>query len=120
MAKVKSRLKETGPRHFIREWRKFRGLTLEQLAERIGVTAGALSQLERGVVNYTEPMLEALAEELQTIPGALISWPPEKDGSKAPTAVRTPLHKMADEMSPEDAERVVQMARIMLRTGTNG
>lgn len=120
MAKVKSRLKQEGPRHFIREWRKHRDLTLEQLAERIEVTAGALSQLERGQVNYTQPMLEALAVELRTTPGALVSWPPEKDLVGAVSGTKTPLHKLADEVSPEDAERVLQMARIMLRTGTSG
>ena len=120
MAKVKSRLKQKGPGHFIREWRKHRGLTLEQLGERVGVTAGALSQLERGEVNYTQPMLEALAEELKTTPGSLVSWPPEKDSGRAVQPVKTPLHELADQVSPEDAERVLQMARIMLKTGTDG
>lgn len=120
MAKVKSRLKPDGPRHFIRQWRKYRGLTLEQLGERIGVTAGALSQLERGDINYTQPMLEALAEELKTSPGALVSWPPERDDAKAVQQVRSPLHKLADEMSPENAAKLVRMAEIFLKDGTNG
>lgn len=122
MAKVKSRLKHTGPCHFIREWRKHRGLTLERLAERVGVTAGALSQLERGEVNYTQPMLEALAESLQTTPGALVSWTPDRQpgvqGSNTPE--QSALHRLADQISPEDALKLVQMAQIFLRDGTNG
>lgn len=121
MAKVKSRLKHTGPRHFIREWRKFHGLTLEQLAERIEVTAGALSQLERGQTNYTQPMLEALARELKTSPGALVSWPPDRDPSRGqPSGPKTDLKRLAEEASDEDAQRLMDMARIMLRTGTSG
>ena len=120
MAKVKSRLKESGPRHFIRQWRKHRGLTLERLAERVGVTAGALSQLERGEVNYTQPMLEALAEELRTTPGALVSWPPDKAPTSQPAGPRSDLHKLADEVSPDEAARLIQMAHLMLRTGTDG
>lgn len=72
MAKVRSNPKPQGQRHYIREWRKHRGLTLEQLAERIDVTHGALSQLERGLVNYTQPMLEALAEALNCRAGDLV------------------------------------------------
>ena len=75
MAKVKSNLKTKRQTH-IRAWRKHRNLTLERLAERIGVTIGALSQLERGDVAYTQPMLEALAYALACEPADLIARPP--------------------------------------------
>lgn len=76
MGKVRTNFKGGPPRHFIREWRKYRNLTLERLAERIDVTHGALSQLERGETNYTQPMLEALADALQCTPGDLVTRPP--------------------------------------------
>jgi transcriptional regulator with XRE-family HTH domain len=76
MAKVKPRFKPEKPRHFIKEWRKHRGLTLEALAERIGVTHGAISQLERGITSYTQPMLEALAEAMYCEPADLIMRDP--------------------------------------------
>ena len=66
----------TAPRHFIKEWRKFRGLTQERLAERIEATHGAISQLERGKINYTQPMLEALAFALSCEPSELLRHPP--------------------------------------------
>lgn len=75
MGKVKPNLK-TRRNTFIRAWRKFRNLTLERVAERIGVTPGALSQLERGDTAYTQPMLEALADALSCEPSDLISRPP--------------------------------------------
>ena len=78
MPKVKTHFKTKGPRHHVRAWRKYRDLTLEQLAERVGVTHGALSQLERGITNYTQPMLEKLAEELRCSPGELITVDPTK------------------------------------------
>lgn len=71
MGKVKSNLKFKR-KTFFREWRKFRGFTLEKLAERIGVTAGAISQLERGDISYTQPMLEALADALNCEPADLL------------------------------------------------
>ena len=78
MGKVKSNLKRRRPT-FIREWRQYRGLTLERLAARVGVTAGALSQLERGLTNYTQPMLEALADALGCEPADLLMRRPGGD-----------------------------------------
>jgi hypothetical protein len=37
-----------GQHHFIREWRKHRGLTQVQLAERVGMYQGNLSKIESG------------------------------------------------------------------------
>jgi transcriptional regulator with XRE-family HTH domain len=42
----------------------------------IGITHGAMSQLERGLISYTQPMLEALAEVLQCEPAHLIAREP--------------------------------------------
>ena len=50
---------------YIRQWRESRGLTLEQLAEAIGVTHPTLSRIENGKVEYTEERLERIADELQ-------------------------------------------------------
>jgi len=79
MAKMRSRLKENGPRHFVRQWRKYRHLTQEQLAERIGSTHGAISQLETGRTSYTQGMLEALADALMCEPADLLMRDPSQD-----------------------------------------
>lgn len=61
---------------FLRDWRKDRGLTLEQLASRIGSTGATVSRLERGQQPYSQPLLEALAEALNCQPADLIMRPP--------------------------------------------
>lgn len=66
-------------RTFIREWRKYRGLTLAKLADRIGMTEGALSMLERGQSGYVQATLELLAEALMTDPASLLMRNPEDD-----------------------------------------
>jgi transcriptional regulator with XRE-family HTH domain len=58
--------------HYIRSWRKFRGLTLEQLAERIGMTHQNLGKIERGLVPYNQVLLEALADQLRCEPADLL------------------------------------------------
>src|SRR5262245_15645125 len=50
-------------RHYIREWRKFRGLTLEQVAQRAGMSVGNISQLERGAQGYSAEGLARIMHE---------------------------------------------------------
>ena len=64
------------PNHRIREWRKYRGLTQEQLAERIGIARSYLTKIERGSRRYDQPFLEAAAEALRTEPARLINVDP--------------------------------------------
>ena len=66
-------------RTFLKDWRKHRNLTLEVAAERAGMTAGNLSQLERGTQGYSQTGLEALAEVYDCDPGQLLSQPPVSD-----------------------------------------
>ncbi len=63
-------------RHFVRAWRKYRGLTQEQLADRIGVSGSNISLLESGKQNYTQRILEELALALGTSPASLLAEDP--------------------------------------------
>lgn len=123
MGKVKPR-RSVGARTFIREWRKKNKLTLERLAEEIGVTAGAISQLERGQVQYTQPMLEALAAALHCSPSDLISRSPDMlvpDDGAEPTEehpfgvryggiVEAGTFRSDDGLNQDDTYRYIQMA----------
>ena len=75
------------PRHFLRQWREYRGLSLEQVTDRlrtlaeerpepaskrIGATHGNLSRIERGKVPYSQPLLELLADIYATDAASLI------------------------------------------------
>src|SRR5262252_1853026 len=63
-------------RTFIREWRKYRGLTLEKVADRLDMTPGHISMLERGQRGYTQETLEAVAAALQTDVASLLMRDP--------------------------------------------
>lgn len=77
MAKKSKKPKKGGhPGHYIRQWRDAEGLTLERLAERVGLTHGTLSRIERGKTAYTQQVLEALADALGTTPASLIMRDP--------------------------------------------
>lgn len=102
------------PRHFIREWRKHRGYTQEKLAEMVGVTDGALSQLERGDTNYTQPMLEALAQALSCEPADLIIRNPLDQSSM--WSILDALRKADDRLKGQ----AVRVVKELLRDGTDG
>ncbi len=62
----------------IRRLRKQRGLTLEQMVERSGVSLGALSQLERGYGNPALGTLARVAHALGVSAASLLTSTPER------------------------------------------
>jgi transcriptional regulator with XRE-family HTH domain len=75
-------------KHYLREWRKKRGLTQEQVVGRLAglddpllpTTAASLSRLENGKQPYSERILEALADIYDTRAGHLLDRNPLKEG----------------------------------------
>lgn len=59
-------------RFYLREWRTYRNLTQERLAERVGVTKQHVSDLERQRRQYNQGLLEAFAEALACDPADLL------------------------------------------------
>lgn len=111
MAKVRTNFKAPKARHFIRSWRKSRGYTQEQLAEMVGVTHGAISQLERGQTGYTQPMLEAIAAALHCEPADLIMRDPLQAG--APWSIWETL-------KPAEREKALDYMRFLKERETGG
>lgn len=98
-------------RTFFREWRKYRGLTLEVAAERAGMTAGNLSAMERGVQGYTQAGLEALADAYRCDPGLLLTVDPTKDDA---------IWSIWEMAKPGDRLKIVDIAKTIIgKTGTN-
>lgn len=79
----------------------------------VGVTDGAISQLERGDTGYTQPMLEAIAEALYCNPADLVMRDPTD--TSAPWSIVDSLQK-ADEPT---RKRVIRVVQEMLRDGTD-
>jgi len=63
--------------HFIKQWRKHRKITVEELAKQAGMSASMISQLERGRSAYTQDTLEAVAKALDLKPSALLDRDPD-------------------------------------------
>lgn len=69
---------------YIRQWRNHRNLTLDQVSERllhlhdIRITKTSLSRIELGKQPYSQPILEALADVLETDPASLLMRDPSQ------------------------------------------
>ena len=98
-------------KHFIREWRKFRGLTLERLADRLETSAGNLSRIEKGQQPYTQDFLEAIAEALSTDPASLIMRDPSD---------REAIWSLWDRAKPGQRKQIEAIFDAILRDGTDG
>ena len=61
---------------YIREWRKHRGLTLQDVADATGITHATIGRVERGKIAYTRDTIEAITAALNCLPGQLLSFPP--------------------------------------------
>ena len=109
--KFTPRLKPTAPRRriFLKQWREHRGLTQEQLADRVGWSVGNVSQLERGLQGYSQEGLESLAEALQCDPGHLLNVDPSKDDA---------IWSIWEKAEPAERRLIVDLAKTVVKTGT--
>lgn len=93
-----------GMANHIRAYRKKAGLTLEELASRIGMTDGNLSKLERGQIGYTQAAMESIARELGCKVTDLLSDHPPL------TPKEETLLAILRSLEPGDQDRFIRMA----------
>jgi len=94
-------------KHYIKEWRLKRGLSLRKLAARMESEPGeelisfaSIGRIERGQQPYSQPILEALGQALNVKPYMLIELNPDADGE-----VIDLLKKLKD----SDREKAIQI-----------
>lgn len=96
-------------RWFLKEWREYRDLSQERLADRVGVTQGLISQLENNRVNYTSDLLEKLADALLCEPADLLIRNPMD--AEAPWSIWDTLPKPA-------RVQAIEILKALKRTST--
>lgn len=89
----------------LRDWRKMRHLTQEQLAARIDSTAATISRLENGKQPYSQGILEALATALDIEPADILAGPPPPEQVEWLDLYR--------KFGPEEIRRVFVVVRAM-------
>jgi len=102
-----SMVKRRYQRTFIREWRKYRKLTLEQLAGLVDMSPSHLSMLERSERGYTQETMEAIATALKTDVASLLTRSPtDPEG----------IYAVWEQAKPAQRRQIIEVARTLLRT----
>lgn len=96
-------------RTYLKQWRVYRGLTLERAAERFDMSGAQLSRVENGKSPYTQDFLELAAEAYLTDVASLLMRNPE-----APEA----LWSIWDHAKPGERRMIEDLARTVVKTGT--
>jgi transcriptional regulator with XRE-family HTH domain len=101
-------------RWFLREWRLHRGYTQDRLAELAEISKPYLSQLETGKRQYSQDLLEHLADALRCGPSDLLNVDPSK-GEDA-------IWSIYETLDPLQRRQVAQMLRVIQgdKSGTEG
>lgn len=91
-------------RQHFKAWRKYRGLTQEQLADRIGIARSYLTKIERGDRRWDQHFLEAAAYALRCEPvDLLVRDPTDPEG----------LWSIYDSLTPPERIRAVAVIKAM-------
>lgn len=99
------------PPHYLREWRKFRRMTQEELADAVGTSKSVVSEMERGNLQLSPKWLRKFAPVLKTQPGHIL----DHDPNELPTDILDIWEHIPERDRPV-ARRVLEGFR---RTGTD-
>jgi transcriptional regulator with XRE-family HTH domain len=91
---------------FIREWREFRGLTQDVLADRLHMSKAQLSRIETGKQPYTQDFLEVCAESLKTEPASLLMRNPKEEDA---------LWSIWDQAKPGERRQITELAKAITK-----
>lgn len=122
---IAERVGEAGIGHRLRLRRKVRGLSLQTVASRSGVSIGQLSQIERGISSPSLRSLRAVCDALDMPVGWLFDNGGEADPVDAGLIVRSENRRILDlggkgmikELLTPDSVPGIQMMRILIRPG---
>ena len=101
--------KKQKQRHFIKEWRVYRNLSQEALADRMGIARSYISHIENGKRRYDQIFLEAAADALGCEPADLIMRDPTQKDS---------IWTIWDQIAPEQREQAAKVLEVFKKTGS--
>lgn len=97
---------------FLKQWRDYRDLTQEKLAERVGVSTSAISQWESGQLGFRAASLAKLAEVLDCTLPELLAYDPTREESF------WPLFQKAEKLDGPVRKHIWQIMKAALEPPT--
>lgn len=98
---------KTKRRTFIKQWRDFREMTQEQLADKTDMSPGNISLIERGLQNYTQETLESIAGALKCEPADLLTRDPGDPSG---------LWPVWDSADPDQRKMIVDIVKTVVKS----
>jgi transcriptional regulator with XRE-family HTH domain len=99
------------PPHFLREWRKFRKMTQDELAAAVDTSKSTISDMESGRLQVSPKWLRRFAPVLKTQPGYILDHDPNE--------LNTDVLDIWSHIDKDDREQAIRVLRSFVRTGTN-
>lgn len=93
---------------FIKQWREYRKLTQDALAERLETSKASISRIETGDQAYTQDFLEACAEALRTDPASLLMRDPTDEEA---------VWSLWDRAKVGERQMIENIVRTVVKTG---
>lgn len=103
--------KNGGP-NFLRQWREFRKMSREQLAELVGTNTNMILYLESGERGLSAKWLRRLAPALDTTPGMLLDHDP--------TELDSDIIDIWAHADCRQKAQISEIAKTLTKTGTSG
>lgn len=97
-------------RNYLRAWREYRGLTQEELAEKVGTTKAVISLLENEKRPLSSKWLRKLAEALSTQPGYILDHDPN--------SISADIFDIWSKIDEIDRDRAARILHTFAKTGT--
>ncbi len=94
----------------MRQWREYRMKSLEQVADAVGTTHATLSRIERGLIPYSQDLLERVADCLGTDAASIIMRDPTADDA---------IWTIWERAKTGERQMIVDIAKTIVKTGTN-
>lgn len=99
------------PPHYLREWRKHRGMTQEALADAVETSKSQISELERYNLQLSPKWLRRLSPVLGVQPGHILDHNPEE--------LNTDVIDIWARIPERDRAQAARVLRSFTRTGTD-
>lgn len=96
-------------RTFLKQWREYRKLTQDELAERLETSKASISRIEGGTQAYTQDFLEAAAEALRTDPASLLMRDPTDENA---------VWSIWNDAKIGERQMIENIVRTVIKTGT--
>jgi transcriptional regulator with XRE-family HTH domain len=98
--------------HYLREWRKFRGMTQQELADALDTSKSVISDMERGELQLSPKWLRRIAPILKTQPGYILDHDPAE--------LDNDIIDIWSHIDAKDRARAANVLRQFMKTANKG